>query len=444
MTKRTASVGRRLAFLAVLVAFAAFAAGCGGSDGDGEAGGNLYQGMHVQTVLVGTSDNAEIVRAMPGQDRVALLASKARKLTMLKVEKDRLVQERSANIFQDDASESELTSMAVSPDGAYAIATRTIVDIDGAGAQTDCRGELVFIDLSDEGFGRVLGQVAVGPMPDAVAITEDGLYAVSADERDGPDAWGKCQLSGKIPSISVVDLSKGPASATLKSQVQMVEDVATTGPREPEYVAISRDGNRALVTLQDSHEVAVLDIRSLPEGVVKSDDPKSGVSIVKLPPNELGAYPWPDGILRFDDGAGEERFAIAGEWNDQFVVVDRDGNVVANKAISRSEVPESFPRVIDTGSPLFSPDSLAGFSYGGTPYVAVTLRHAGAVGVFDVSDAAHPAWRTGVKVGKEEKGGKDESGSSIRPEGVCAAPDGRFLVTANEGESSASLVVPTL
>ena len=342
--------------------------------------------------------------------------------------------------FPDDASESELTSLAVSPDGTYAIATRTLITTDSSGAQTDCSGELVFIDLSEDKIGDVLHRLPVGPMPDAVAISNDGKYAVSADERDGLDAWGKCRVTGKLPSISVVDLSQGPASASVRSRIVMEEDIQVTGPREPEYVAISRDNNRVLVTLQDSHEVAVFDISQLPQGDVSSDS--DAVSIVKLPPNDLGAYPWPDGILRFDDAAGAEFFAIAGEWNDRLIVVDRNGRAVANKEISASEVPSSFPRLIESGSPLFSPDSLAGFSYGGRPYIAVTLRYAGAVAFYDMSDASAPVWRTAVKVGKNEQGGQDESGSTIRPEGICAAQDGSYVLTANEKESSASLIVP--
>ncbi len=342
--------------------------------------------------------------------------------------------------FPDDASESELTSLAVAPDGTYAIATRTLISTDASGAQTDCSGELVFIGLEDGKLGEVLKRLPVGPMPDAVAISDDGKYAVSADERDGPDAWGKCLVVGKTPSISVVDLSQGPAAASVRSRILMSEDVNVTGPREPEYVAISRDSNRVLVTLQDSHEVAVFDISRLPEGEVSSDS--DAVSIVKLPPNDLGAFPWPDGILRFEDAAGDEFFAIAGEWNDRLIVVDRDGAAVANKEISQSDMPSSFPRVIDSGSPLFSPDSLAGFSYGGRPYVAVTLRHAGAVAFYDMSDATAPAWRTAVKVGRDEQGGQDEDGSTVRPEGICAAQDGSYVLTANEAESSVSLIVP--
>lgn len=403
--------------------------------------GTPFQATHVQTKLSGASDNAEVIRALPDSNKLLLLASKARKLTLIEVTDGALVTLAEKIFFPEDSSESEMTSIAVAPDGTYAVATRTIIEADESGRQTDCAGELVFFDLAQgEAFGTILKRIEVGPMPDAVAISDDGRFAVSADERDGPDAWGKCELTSKKPSISVIEIGATPASARLRSQIILSEDIAVTGPREPESVAISRDNDRVLVTLQDSHEIAVFDISELPEGALSSE--AEAVKIVKLPPNALCAYPWPDGVLRFEDARGEEFFAIAGEWNDQLIIVDRDGGTIANKEISSKELPESLPRVIDGGSPYFSPDSLVGFTRGGVPYLALTLRHAGALLLYDVSVASNPTCPTTVKVGQSEQGGADESGSTIRPEGICAASDGRFIATANEGESSVSLIVP--
>ena len=403
--------------------------------------GTSFLATHSETRLIGASDNAEVIRVLPGSNKLLLLASKARKLTLLDVQDGALSTVAEKVFFAEDSSESELTSLSVSPDGTWAVATRTIIEKDDSGRQVDCAGELVFFDLSEgESFGAILKQIEVGPMPDAVAISGDGRFVVSADERDGPDAWGKCEVAGEKPSISVIEIGEGPDTARLRSQIALDEDIAVSGPREPEYVAISRDNDRVVVTLQDSHEIAVFDISALPEGVSTSDS--LPLKIVKLPPNALCAYPWPDGVLAFEDARGEEFFAIAGEWNDQLIIVDRDGNTIANKEITPRELPESLPRIVDGASPYFSPDSLAGFKLDGVPYLALTLRHAGAVLIYDVSSAESPTCPTTVKVGQSEAGGADADGSTIRPEGVSAASDGRFIVTANEGESSVSLIVP--
>ena len=161
-----------------------------------------------------------------------------------------------------------------------------------------------------------------------------------------------------------------------------------------------------------------------------------------MPVNALGAGPWPDGVARFVDGAGVEYFATAGEWNDTFSIVKGDGTVVATYDVSARDIPGNFPRVVDEGSPLFSPDSIAPFAYGGKSYLAFTLRHAGAVAVYDVTDPTAATFASAVQVGHDEKGGQDEDGSTIRPEGIAAAGDGAFLLTANEEESSVSLILP--
>ncbi|MDR0965456.1 MAG: hypothetical protein LBM75_02940 [Myxococcales bacterium] len=437
MSRLTANAS--LPLFALALTFAA----CGGKGSDTPSDDvKPYQGTHAQTKLMGTNDNAEVIRALPNSNKVLLLSSKARKLTLLEIDGARLSVLAEKVLFPEDSSESELTNLAIAPDSAYAVATRTIITTGADGEQTNCGGELVFIDIAaGAAFGTILQQLAVGPMPDAVAISDDGRFAVSADERDGPDAWGKCEVLGKTASISVIQIGEGgPASARVFRQITMIDEVGV-GPREPESVAISKDSDRVVVTLQDSHELAIFDISALPDEAQLTSE-HAAVKIVKLPPNDLGAFPWPDGVLVFDDADGQEFFAIAGEWNDRLIVVDRDGTAIANEELSPRQLPESLPRVVDSGSPLFSPDSLAGFTYDGVPYLAVTLRHSGAVAFYDVSNAAAPAYRSAVKVGQNEQGGIDEDGSTVRPEGICAASDGRFVATANEGESSVSLILP--
>lgn len=397
-----------------------------------------YLGRHAYTLLRGASDNAEAIKVVPGQKRAVLLSSKARKLTLLEVDGDKLEVAREKSLFESDPTESELTNLEVSASGTWAVLTRTIIETDGAGAQTACGGELVFVDVTNsDAFGTILKQLEVGPMPDSVDISDDDTLVASANERDGPDAWGKCEVPGAEASVSIVKLEDGPASAVELHRVKMID--STTGPREPEAVVFSKDGDLIAVTLQDSHEVALLSVSALAQ---KANPTSDDVKIVALPPNALGAKPWPDGIARFGDAQGTEHFAIAGEWNDALIVIDREGKIVANAEVSASDIPESFPRVVDSESPLFSPDTIAPFVYGERSYLAVSLRHSGAVAIYDVSDAAHPTYRTAVAVGEKETGKSDEDGSTIRPEGICATTDGSFILTANEQESSVSLVLP--
>jgi DNA-binding beta-propeller fold protein YncE len=420
------------------------ASACGSDDpagADGVSGDQIftpttYTAELTDTLLMGTADNAEVLDWVPGTDRAILISSKARKVSLLEVSEGQLTLVDEVSLFTDDATESELTHIDVSSDGTWAALTRTILRTDEGGGQTACEGELVLIDVqAGDSFGTVLGTVAVGAMPDSVTISDDDAWIATADERDGPDAWGKCEVAGAEASVSLVDLSQGIDAAQVVGTVRMVD--GETGPREPEDLVFSSDGATLVVTLQDSHEVAFIDTASLTAaGEQTSDD----VTLIALPPNALGASPWPDGVARFLDATGAEHYAIAGEWNDTLIVLDSQGEVVTNLPIVLGDIPESFPRVQDEGSPRFSPDSLSAFMHEGRAHLVVTLRHSGAVAIWDVSDAASPVFATATQVGQSEAGGADEDGSTIRPEGVSTSPDGRFIITANEEESSVSLI----
>lgn len=128
--------------------------------------------------------------------------------------------------------------------------------------------------------GTLLNVVGVGALPDMLTFTPNGRHVLVANEGepdDGVDPQG---------SVSVIDLSAGVASATVRqadfndfdsqlaelrnSGVRLFPDVAwplvagkisVSQDLEPEYIASDRKGNTALVTLQEANSVAVLDIQ---------------------------------------------------------------------------------------------------------------------------------------------------------------------------------------
>jgi len=382
--------------------------GCGtgqgatGQDARGDAASEQvvppghFVGQLADTLLMGAADNAEVVKAVPGTTRAILVSSKARKLSLLEIGGAKIEVLREHLLFENDPSESETTSLAVAPDGTWAVCTRTIIQTDDSGAQTDCGGELVFFDATDsDKFGEVLGQLTVGPMPDSVAISDDGKWAASANERDGPDAWGKCEVPGEQASVSIVSLEDGPSGAAEYRRITMVD--ADTGPREPESVIFGTDNDLVVATLQDSHEVLFVRLSQL-ESEEAPTSASDAVTIVRLPDDAVGAGPWPDGVGRCPGPSGSDLFVTAGEWNDTFAILDGQGKVVSNSALNPGDIPESFPRVIAEGSPRFSPDSVATFQFGGVPHVAFTLRHSGAVVVYELSDPAAPAFASATAV----------------------------------------------
>ncbi|MDY5786539.1 choice-of-anchor I family protein [Corynebacterium sp.] len=160
-----------------------------------------------------------------------------------------------------------INSVAVRADG-LAVAT---VEPD---ADKTLPGELIFFDAGAEDLGEVLGRVTVGSLPDMVALTEDGAYALVANEGEPAEDYS-VDPEG---SISVVTLPSAVAAASqgdvrtagfdafeghlAAKGVHIFGQVgaSTTEAQnlEPEYIATA-DG-KAYITLQENNAVAVVDI----------------------------------------------------------------------------------------------------------------------------------------------------------------------------------------
>ena len=400
-------------------------------------GARAWRGKHVQTLRMGADDNSEIIKLLPGGERAVLVASKTRKITLLAVSEAGLEERRSLNLFPDDASESELTHIDFDSAGRFAVVTRTLPVSEG-GTLTDCGGSLVFVDVTDsDAFGTVLSEVAVGPMPDGVDISDDDRWVVSADEVDFND--GKCPLADKVPGVSVLELPGGdPSAAVVRGRITLAD--AEGAKREPEQIIFARDNDTVGVTLQDTHEVLIFKRSELLAG----DTEREGAefTIVRLPDRPDGAEPWPDGIHRVVDAAGVEHFVVAGEFNDTLHALALDGRHEAQVVIDPAQMPGDLPRNAEDWSKApFRPDSLAPFTFEGHSYVAASLKHAGAVGVWRFDDVQAITLEQVVKIGADEQA-DPLYGSSLGTEGISAA--GGRIVTANEDESSASLIVPLL
>lgn len=400
---------------------------------DGTSMGNPYQGYHAHTLKRGESDNAEVIKVLSGGEFALLVSSKSRKIALLRIAGGKLTEVRSRALFPQDTSESELSHIAADSTSSWAVVTRTLPQSD-QGTITGCAGELVFVDIKDAAsFGDVLKQVPVGPMPDSVDISPDNKRVASANERDV--VWGKCEgVQGLDPaSISIVDVANGPASAKETLRVLMT----TNEEREPESIKFSKSGELLVATLQDSHEVAYLDLKALSGKQSASD---ADLKIVALPQNSLGQDAWPDGITPFVDNSGTEYFATANEANDSVTLLGADGTIVSNLEILASDIPADYPRDGSWG-PLFRPDSIDTLLWKGRSYLVLTLKASGAVAIFDVSDVKKATFAGTIKVGDQEGASRTEE-STILPEGISTSNTLGAILTANEGESSVSLILP--
>ena len=126
--------------------------------------------------------------------------------------------------------------------------------------------------------GAVLTVVTVGALPDMVVFTPDGKKLLTANEGE-PSSYGRATSVDPLGSVSIIDLSNGVASATVQTvdfqsyigqeATLRAQGIRIFGPNanaaqdfEPEYIAISPDGAKAWVTLQENNAFAVIDIAS--------------------------------------------------------------------------------------------------------------------------------------------------------------------------------------
>jgi len=131
------------------------------------------------------------------------------------------------------------------------------------------QGEVRFFDLAM----KQIGAIKVGFGPDMLTFTPDGKTLLVANEAE-PSDDGAEDPAG---SISVIDLSQGAEKATLRNASFDAFELRATELRaagihapmpgrsfvqqlEPEYIAVSEDGTRAFITLQEANALAVLDI----------------------------------------------------------------------------------------------------------------------------------------------------------------------------------------
>jgi hypothetical protein len=178
-------------------------------------------------------------------------------------------------------------------------------------------GVAVFFDTN----GNYLNQVTVGALPDAITITNNGRYAVVANEGE-PNGAYTVDPEG---SVSVIDLSGGPMSATVATAgfgafnaapppgVRLPRPFGATVAQdlEPEFVATSHDSRTAWVTLQENNALAIVDLpsatvtdvvalgnkdHSVPGNGLDASDRDEMINIANWP--LLGTY-MPDGLAAF-------------------------------------------------------------------------------------------------------------------------------------------------
>lgn len=262
-------------------------------------------------------------------------------------------------------------------------------------------GTVAFFDAAT---GALLGSVTVGAVPDQLAWTPDGMKVLVANEGEIPAPPVPPVPPAPAPpppfdsdpegSVSIIDVSGGFAAPTVQtatfhawngqeamlraSGIRIFPGNAASDDLEPEYLAISPDGTKAMITLQEANAVASLDIASatitavMPLGLknyarVSADfsdrDGSGNANAIELK-SGLPAFGMfmPDGIASYAAG-GQTYYITANEGDDRndFLVPAETTTLNATVTTTVEGVPVVTP-VVDLDDTLFPTEGTPGGS----------------------------------------------------------------------------------
>lgn len=215
----------------------------------------------IGTFATGAFDEgaSEIVAHDPRTQRVFVVNAQAGTVDVLDI--------------SDPTTPTKVASLDTPGANSVAVHGRVIAVAEQADDKTD-PGTVAFFDADSLERTRT---ITVGALPDMVTFTDNGRYALVANEGE-PEGYceGDADPEG---SVSVIDLRRGVARATVRTADfsaydDQADELRAAGVRifgpgatvsqdlEPEYIAPSRNGRTAYVTLQEANAIAVVDIAS--------------------------------------------------------------------------------------------------------------------------------------------------------------------------------------
>lgn len=350
----------------------------------------------------------------------------------------------------------EPTSVAVSPDGRYAVVVLRLDD----DVNNPRRGFLRVYDVRNPRAVQHVKDLSVGIGPDSLALAGSGrtLRAVVAIEDEETDAKGDATLGGQRPGrIDVVGLqdlyggtSSGLQSIDLVNALQALPGALYPADPQPEFVSLSPNGRTAAVTLQENNAVALIDLsdprrarllRVLPAGTVTRTgnadlqrDKEIAFQDSFTGRREPDAVTWVSNdvfaLANEGDGKKGQDGTLPGGrgftlMNTRGTVVYETGERTEQRALLHGHYPDS--RSAAKGVEI---EGVTSARFGGRPYLLVGSERGGFLEIHDVSDPKQPRFVQWLPTG-------------MSPEGITTVThraDGQQLaVTANEGDGSINL-----
>jgi hypothetical protein len=359
-------------------------------------------------------------------------------------------------------------------------------------------GIVQLYDTSSRSLAAGTNSFTVGALPDMLTFTHDGSKILVANEGT-PDTYGKrigtdvprnygAAANDPVGSVTVIDVASRTvaATATLNGVPTSGSHIRTnTGMNfEPEYIAVSQDGSKAYVTLQEANAIGILDLHTNTftnvVGLGAKDfsqpgntlDPLNNGTVSFVNANVKGLY-MPDGIDTYSAG-GKTYLVMANEGDFREDDGDRSaasslgatgelanirvsntdsspGDLYAAGARSFSIRDANGALVYDSGDILdkeaaargiyddgrsrdkgVEPEGVELFTLDGRTIAAVGLERTttGAIALFDITDPTKVSFIDMIV-----------STGDLAPEGLTAFTFGgkSYLAFANEGSNTTSL-----
>ena len=345
-------------------------------------------------------------------------------------------------------------------------------------------GQVVLFDATTRAPLAGSSPIAVGSLPDMLIFTPDGRRLLVANEgTPNSVADTPYSLPDPVGSVSIIDVGSRSVVATpvfggvAPTASNMGLNVRQPGMDwEPEYIAISPDGSRAFVGLQENNALGLIDLAtnstiavvglgSKDHSLVGNEiDPRDNASIGFVNVPVRGLY-MPDAMATYSVGGSTyvvmanegdfrednaDRVALGGNGVESRLRVTADGRF-ATGARSFSIRDANGDLVYDSGSILdraaaaaglyddgrsrdkgVEPEGVALLAIGDRTYAFIGLERtlSGATAVFDITDPANASF---VRLLVTD--GSGGFARLLRPEGLTAfSIDGiHYLAVANEG-----------
>jgi len=394
------------------------------------------------------SGKAEIASSTPDGKRLVVTEADKGSITILNIANINKVRAVKTVSFTSLSPEAEVTSVAVMPDGKYALAViRT-----GDNKNEANPGILAVVDMNTY---KIAKTYPLGIGPDSIAISKDGTYAVIAIEDEELDPateefdYPKAKRPGSITVVQFTDANPLEGAITdLPVDLSTVPEAVYPHDPQPEYVAINNTGTMAAVTLQENNVIALVDLdskqitRMFALGTTRHAADLKEDGKVSFTSTMTGRYE-PDGIAfsldgqylftanegdlgknEFKDGvkAGGRNIAV---WDLQGKRVYDSGNLIDHATAEAGLYPDD--RSPNKGSEV---ENLTTSTVNGKPVLAVASERADAILFFDISDPVKPVYQGLIPTAGES------------PEGIHRVNGRNLFVSADESTGTISLYAP--